>query len=591
MASGMSTTIYTLSVTDSYFMNTWGTTNTLSSSTYVYWNTPIYNNITPNYSNPIVFSNTYTNTGSSFTVNIYVMCDNMCAFYLNGTLIGNNGTWPNGSLYNITIQTGVNTFNFFCENDGYTLNAAGFAVNMYNNNNNLIMLTDNTCSGGTNCSGWTCNIGGFFTKNQPLLTFYQIGGPQSNSGYASNVGDIQNGFKSGTTTANSNYNVSSSDLSTLNAPCIPIINYLSSTDTSITIYWYYFGLCNSYKIYYGTSSPPTTIHTISSGNFWEYSNTHTNSSTNQKYCNYSSSVTGVIFQTGYNSYTLTGLSSGTSYNLYVSCGFYTIDSTSSLPNKLSSSTGSSNSAIKSYSTQLTPFTSTSGILTTVNGTLSLASNFYMPNGYNYFNFYVFGAGGNSIQNTGNAAGAGSGGFIQATTIPYSYSGYTISSINYVVAGVGNGGYSSISIIYTSSIYINITANSANSVTANNPTQATSGGTTNYTNTTPFYNNSNIKQASGATGGNSNPSSGSTSGYTCSGSGGTLSGPAYNYFTATFSTTAKDGNSYSNISCGGGSNQIVSGYGSGGAATPAGYNNNNPAIYRYGTQGCIYYTLS
>ena len=590
MASGMSTTIYTLSVTDAYFPDTWGT-YTLSQSTYVYWNTPVYGAITPNMSNPLIFSNTYNNSGSSFTATIYVMCDDECAFYLNGTLIGNNGAWPNGYEYSITIAPGENTFQFFCENYGSSLNPAGFAVNLYDNNNNLIMLTDDTCSGGSNCSGWTCVIGGFFTKNQPLLTFYQIGGPQSNSGYSTNIGDIQIGFKSGTNTVNSNYQVSGSDLSTLDAPCIPIINYLSSTTTTITISWYYFGLCNSYTIYYGTSSPPTTTHTISSGNFWEASNTSTNS-TGQKYCNFYSGIpNNPIFQTGYNTYTLTGLSSGTLYDLYVSCGFNTIDSTSSSTNQLSSSTGSSTSATTSYSTGLTPFTSTSGILTNTNGTITLATNFSIPSSYNYFNFYVFGGGGDSTENSGNAAGGGSGGFISALSIPYTNSGNTISSIRYIVGSGGeNEDYSYVEIYYTSSIYITITAYSGGWVTSASPTTAGYGGGTTYTNTTSFYSNNNITGHSGAQGGNSSPSSGSSSGYTSSGSGGTASGPAYNYYSATFSFTATDGNTYSNTSLGGGSNQTVSGYGSGGAATPANYNNNAPA-YRYGSQGCIYYALS
>ena len=432
----MCTTIYTLSVSDPYFTTVWGATNNLSSLTYVYWNTPIYSPITPNYSNPIIFSNTYNNTGSSFTTTIYVMCDNVCAFYLNGTLIGNNGAYPNGYSYNITIASGINTFKFYCENQGSGPNPAGFAVNMYNNISTLLMNTDSTCSGGTVCSGWTCVIGGFFKNNQPLLTFYQIGGQSTASSYASNAGDIQNGFASGTTSSNSNYKVNGSDLSTINAPCIPVISGLSSNNTSITISWYYFGLCNSYTIYYGTTSPPTTTSTISSGSFWEASNTNTNSSTGQKYCNYSSSVGG-IFQTGYNTYTITGLTSITSYSLYVLCSFNTIDANAAATNQLSTSTGSSTSAVTSYST--TGPIATGGTITTSGNykihTFTSSGTFTVTSGLSSINVLVVAGGGGGGASQGG--GGGAGGLIYNTAYSVTNTAYTVT----VGAGGTCGSYS------------------------------------------------------------------------------------------------------------------------------------------------------
>jgi len=243
---------------------------------------------------------------------------------------------------------------------------------------------------------------------------------------------------------------------------------------------------------------------------------------------------------------------------------------------------------------LTAFSNTSGTITTKSSNpTTLASAFSMPSGYNYFNFYIFGGGGSGVQvPSSSGAGGGSGGFISATSIPYSNGSNKISSITYIVASGGQSrDFSKITVNYSDGSSISLIAYSGYDVTYDQPTIVGIGGTTSFTNNaTGFYNSTKITNVNGVSGGAAPSGNGSSSGYTSSGSGGSGSSPATNTASATFTITAQDGTVYTNTSIGGGNARVVSGYGSGGAATPPNYLSNAGA-YKNGTQGVIYYTLS
>jgi hypothetical protein len=247
-----------------------------------------------------------------------------------------------------------------------------------------------------------------------------------------------------------------------------------------------------------------------------------------------------------------------------------------------------------YNTNI--FTSTSGQLTTTSGTRkTLASDFIMPTSYKNFNFYLYGAGGNGSQVGSGEYGSGGGGagaFIKAIDIPYSNtSGNIISQITYTIGDGGYGDDTSVTISYYGTTPITIIAGGGKSTSYNNSTAGAAGGISSYSNTTNTYSNSNIKSVNGTDGGNQN-ASGTSNGYTSSGSGSTnsKSSPVSNNSSASQTYTAKDGNTYTITSKGGGSNQVVSGYGAGGAATPANFNKNATA-YRAGSAGVIIYMLS
>jgi len=248
------------------------------------------------------------------------------------------------------------------------------------------------------------------------------------------------------------------------------------------------------------------------------------------------------------------------------------------------------------------FNSTSGLIITSPDnykTGTLANNFYLPTGYTYFNFAIYGGGGNGAQPDSSSpssgygtGGGGAGAYIKSIQIPYSNSGNTITNITYGISGGGqyrNNSY--IVVNYNNSTLINLQAGQGYTTVLNQGTVGSEGGTTSISNTTSFYNSTNITQVNGSKGGNQGEN-GTTNGYTSSGSGnnGGASAPVGNPPTASNTYNTPDGESYIINSSGGGKSQVVSGYGAGGAATIANYNNNASA-YRTGSVGCIVYWLS
>jgi len=243
---------------------------------------------------------------------------------------------------------------------------------------------------------------------------------------------------------------------------------------------------------------------------------------------------------------------------------------------------------------LTAFTTTSQLLTNpTSGTL--ASNFYLPSGYNSFTFVLYGAGGSGAQPgsfTYGTGGGGSGSFISATSIPFSSSGIIISSITYTIDSGGNEAATIVNINYSNGTSINLNAGSGKSVTFG--TAGAAGGTASASNNTGIsYNNNSIIGANGGNQGSNGTASTNGSGYftsSGSGNGGGSSAPVGNPQSGSDTFGTPDGNSYTITSQGGGTNTVVSGYGAGGAATPANYNQNAGA-YRNGSGGCILYYLS
>ncbi len=248
------------------------------------------------------------------------------------------------------------------------------------------------------------------------------------------------------------------------------------------------------------------------------------------------------------------------------------------------------------------FTTTSQLITTTTSTnintTILTSNFYLTGTYKYFNFILYGAGGSGRQppDSPSYGGAGSGGYISALKIPYNPSSdIIISSILYSIGGGGDEYDSNIATIitinYSNGTQIVLNAGCGSSPKTNSGNTGAAGGVNTTSNNTSFYSNTNITAVNGAKGGDINKT-GTSSGYTSSGSGnsGLDSAPVGNPPTVSKTYNTPDGKSYTINSAGGGKSQVVSGYGAGGAATPANYNKNALA-YRYGSPGCILYYLS
>lgn len=244
------------------------------------------------------------------------------------------------------------------------------------------------------------------------------------------------------------------------------------------------------------------------------------------------------------------------------------------------------------------FETTSGLITTSPDnykTGTLANNFYLPSGYSYFNFAIYGGGGNGAQpgsSTYGTGGGGAGAYIKSIQIPYTASGATITQIYYGVSGGGQYRNNSYIIVnYDDSTTINLQAGQGYTTVLNQGTVGSAGGTTSIANTTTFYDSNNITQVNGTNGGNQGQN-GTSNGYTSSGAGngGGSSAPVANPPTASNTYNTNDGETYVITSSGGGKSQVVSGYGAGGAATPANYNNNATA-YRTGSVGCVLYWLS
>lgn len=248
---------------------------------------------------------------------------------------------------------------------------------------------------------------------------------------------------------------------------------------------------------------------------------------------------------------------------------------------------------------LTPFTSTTGQLSTSAGNDkvgTLASNFYLTSGYNYFNFTIYGSGGNGATPSSTSpygsgspgtGGGGAGAFIKAVSIPYSagVNNY-ITSITYCVSGGGNTTNNYIKVYYTNNISINLLAGPGRATGINQGTAGSSGGGVSISNPTDFYSTANITSKSGTSGGNQG-SAGISNGYTSSGSGNGGQESAPVGMPPTVSNTFAG---YTLTVRGGGNNQTVMGYGAGGAATPGNYNKNATA-YRAGIIGTIIYWLS
>lgn len=237
---------------------------------------------------------------------------------------------------------------------------------------------------------------------------------------------------------------------------------------------------------------------------------------------------------------------------------------------------------------------TSKLITgTSSNLVNLINEFNTPFGYNYVNLYLYGAGGNATQvgsGDSDSGGAGGGAFIYAKNIPILVPN-TTTTITNIKYSIGSGGSSQSTIVivnYSDGSYINLNAGAGDSTGFTNSTIGADGGIASNNITSSFYSLSNVTLVNGKKGGNQN-TTGQSSGYTSSGSGGNTSNPASNSSQASNLFTGNDGKKYTINSYGGGSNRVVSGYGAGGAATPANYKQNAPA-YRYGSQGVILYIL-
>jgi hypothetical protein len=232
--------------------------------------------------------------------------------------------------------------------------------------------------------------------------------------------------------------------------------------------------------------------------------------------------------------------------------------------------------------------------------ITLIENFSLPLSYNYINFIIYGAGGSGNTPSSDSScygGGGAGAFIYAINIPYLYSDSNssvyITSINYLIAQHGSTSSNTyVTLTYSDSTYITLTAGTGTSVTSTSTGQGGAGGIVSIVNTTIFYYNCN-KYLNGTSGG-ATGNSGTNNGYTCSGSGSSNTSPynpidnpngINNYFYIPSLQSSISINSQ-----GGGSNNMVSGYGAGGAATPSNYVGNANS-YRSGSNGYIVYYLS
>ena len=244
------------------------------------------------------------------------------------------------------------------------------------------------------------------------------------------------------------------------------------------------------------------------------------------------------------------------------------------------------------------FTTTNQLISTsyqnnIYGTL--ATNFKLQSPYTKFNFVLYGGGGDGYQpnSTDGTGGAGSGAFIQATNIPYYYPGSTTEYMTAISYGISGGGAigspfsTTVTITYTNNVTLSLSAGSGQSKTAVSGGTGAAGGVTSTSIPSAFVSIITVIGMNGSAGGNTN-TNGTSLGYTSSGSGSSSSSP-YNPVGAP-PTETKTFATYTITSRGGGKNQTVSGYGAGGAATPANYNSNAGA-YRNGTPGCFIYYLS
>jgi hypothetical protein len=258
---------------------------------------------------------------------------------------------------------------------------------------------------------------------------------------------------------------------------------------------------------------------------------------------------------------------------------------------------------------LSLFNTTSELISTthenyVQGTL--ASNFYIPNGYTYFNFAIYGGGGNGNTGVGygyGTGGGGSGGYIQALSIPYSpSSGIIIDSITYGISGGGqsmNNTY--VTVNYNNSTNIDLQAGQGYTTVNGQGSGGSAGGSAAVTNSTSFYDPAvpNIVLL-GDSGGDQGANGTSNNRYTSSGSGAsgdsTGSPPAGQSPTVSNTYKTPDGQSYTLTSTGGGidsggNSVIPSGYGAGGAAFGPPYQSGTDYKTYISTPGAILFWLS
>ena len=268
-----------------------------------------------------------------------------------------------------------------------------------------------------------------------------------------------------------------------------------------------------------------------------------------------------------------------------------------------------NSTSSTSTTPLTEFNTTSQLISTSQGkdliNINLASNFYLPDNYNYFNFQLYGGGGAATTVEGGGGGGGGGGFIFAYNIPFIYNdgiiNTSIVNIYYTISGGGvtpgnNNSVNNTIITITYSNGTNIILNAGSGLSNNSfSNSGGSGGINTIQNTTSFYdtNNTNFINSINGKNGGDQYYSGTSNGYTASGSGYDLKTqncvagcpPVIN------NVTTPDGILYTLKSVGGGFFQPVSGYGAGGASV-----NNieyylNTDSFIFGSPGCVLYWLS
>lgn len=246
------------------------------------------------------------------------------------------------------------------------------------------------------------------------------------------------------------------------------------------------------------------------------------------------------------------------------------------------------------------FNSTSGLISTnknndKSGTL--ATNFYLPTGYTYFNFVIYGGGGTGGYPTGSGYGSGGGGSgatIISYQIPYSSNNIIINNITYKISGanVGSTTITYINVKYSNGDTISLNCGNGQSLKYGSGSTGGSGGISSFS-TISFYSSTNITSINGANGGNQGHN-GSSNGYTSSGSG-AIGDTSTSIPYGTPPSVSKiyntpDGETYTLQSRGGGKNQTVIGYGAGGASCPTNYNQNTSA-YAQGLPGAILYYLS
>jgi hypothetical protein len=237
------------------------------------------------------------------------------------------------------------------------------------------------------------------------------------------------------------------------------------------------------------------------------------------------------------------------------------------------------------------FTTPSFPITQLYTTDQTMTNIIMPYGKTQFNFALCGAGGNGYTtDTDSYGGGGSGGWIEATNIPYTLNtSTTISSISILF---NSSNSTKVQINYTNNTYILLMAGNGSSSTGTSGNNGAAGGTCSMTSTSSWVSISNYFIQNGAAGGNKN-ASGTSSGKTTSGSGANSTSSAVNSINPAGPEASFSLGPWKVTSQGGGrSPTLPNGYGAGGANTPGSYDGSgSPSAYRIGTGGCCIMNLT